>query len=227
MGARKLLKILRKELEEMNISIGRDQFFDLLREHDLLVRRRRRHGAQTTYSHHHFHKYSNLLKDMKITGPNQAWVSDLTYVRTDEGFLYVSLITDSFSRKIVGYEGADTLEATGCLKALGMATKQLPADAHPVHHSDRGIQYCCGDYVKSLEKQGIGISMTEENHCYENAKAERVNGILKQEYGLGSTFLTKAHALEALREGVFLYNELRPHMALNYRFPSSVHRDAA
>jgi len=227
MDARKLLKNICKELEELNIFIGRDQFFDLLRDHDLLTPKRRRHGAQTTYSHHHFHKYSKLLKDREITVPKQAWVSDLTYVRTDDGFLYVSLITDAWSRKIVGYEGSNTLEATGCLKAMRMAIKQLPPGAHPVHHSDRGIQYCCGEYVQKLEKQGIAISMTEENHCYENAKAERANGILKQEYGLGATFLCREHAIAALGEGVYLYNDRRPHMALNYRFPSEVHGTAA
>lgn len=223
LGARKLLVLLRDEFDELGVKIGRDRFIELLRLNGLLIARKRRCGPQTTYSRHHFRTYSNLLKDIDLTGVHQAWVSDLTYLRTEEGFLYVSLISDAWSRKIVGYEGSDTLEATGSLKALSKAMRQLPSNFSPIHHSDRGIQYACWDYVRSLESRGIAVGMTEDDHCYENAQAERLNGILKQEYGLGETFRDKAQACAALRQAVLLYNTRRPHTSLNYQFPSQVH----
>lgn len=227
LGARKALALLKVELEEMGISVGRDSFFRLLRERGLLVPRAVRRGPRTTDSRHGFWTYVNLIRDLELTGPNQAWVSDLTYVRTQEGFLYVSLITDKWSRKIVGWAGHNTLEAEGNMKALGMALGQLPEGAMPIHHSDRGIQYCCWEYVGMLESRGMAVSMTEENHCYENAMAERVNGILKGEYGLGETFRTRAEAIKVLGQAVTLYNTRRPHTSLGYRIPSEVHEKAA
>ncbi len=226
LGGRKLLMLLGCELEEMGIDVGRDEFFRILRHNKLLVPRLRRRGPRTTDSRHGFRTYRNLLKDLVLTGPHQAWVSDLTYVRTEEGFLYVSVITDAWSRKIVGFTGEDTLEAEGSIRALVMALGQLAVDARAIHHSDRGIQYCCGEYVRMLESRFVQVSMTEENHCYENAKAERVNGILKVEYGLGETFRTRRQALEALRQAVWLYNNRRPHMSLGNRIPSVVHEAA-
>lgn len=224
LGTRKLLVVLREELEEAGIRIGRDRLFEVLRKHGLLIRRRRR-GTRTTDSGHGFRTYSNLYRELSLEGPHEALVSDLTYVRTDQGFLYVSLISDAYSRKIVGYAGERTLEAVGPIKALRMALRQLPADAQPVHHSDRGIQYCCRAYVEELEARGLFVSMTEENHCYENAQAERLVGILKQEYGLGETFRTRAQALRALKEAVRLYNARRPHTSLGYRTPQEVHEE--
>lgn len=226
LGGRKLWKRLAAPLAAMGISIGRDRLFALLGREKLLVERRRR-GVRTTDARHGFRTYRNRLRDLVLTGPHQAWVSDLTYVRTEEGFVYVSLISDAWSRKIVGWSAAETLEATGSLRALRMALGQLPAGASVVHHSDRGIQYCCGEYVRRLASAGIAISMTEQDHCYENAQAERLNGILKQEYGLGETFRTRAHVRAALGEAVGLYNTRRPHMSLDYRTPDEVHRQAA
>ncbi len=226
-GGRKLLVLLHDSLCEMGISIGRDCFFDLLRANGLLIERKRRRGPQTTYSRHGFRVYPNLLKTLAITAPHQAWVSDLTYIRTDEGFLYASLIRDAWSCMIVGAEGFNTLEATGSLRALMQAIRQLPFGAKPIHHSDRGIQYCSMEYVRSLESRGMLISMTEENHCYENAKAERLNGILKEEYGLGECFRTRAQARLVLNQAIWLYNTRRPHMSINYRIPSDVHNAAA
>jgi len=211
----------------MGIHIGRDVFFSLLRNHGLLIHRRKSRRPRTTDSRHHFRRYPNCFKDVSLTGAHQAWVCDLTYVRTDEGFLYVSLISDAWSRKIVGYEGAESLEASGCVKALRMALRQLPSGMHPIHHSDRGIQYCCWEYVDCLESRQILISMTEEDHCYENAQAERLNGILKQEYGLSETFRNRDQAREILREAVALYNTRRPHISLTYQMPSQVHQSAA
>lgn len=226
-GTRKLLALSRADLEEMGVRIGRDRLFEVLRGRAMLIDRRRRCGPRTTDSRHGFRVYENLLKELKLTGPNQAWVSDLTYVRTQEGFVYVSVITDRWSRKIVGYKGHETLEAQGSMEALSMALGQMPAGVRPIHHSDRGIQYCCWEYVRLLESRGLAVSMTEENHCYENAAAERVNGILKQEYALGEVFKTRAEAQLVLAQAVMLYNTRRPHTSLGYRIPSEVHERAA
>lgn len=226
LGGRKLLAILQPELAEAGVAIGRDRFFRLLREQGLLIERKRR-KARTTDSRHGFRVYGNRLKEGEFTKPHEAWVSDLTYVGTDEGFVYLSLISDRVSRKIVGWEASASLSAEGCCRALRQALGQLPAGERPLHHSDRGIQYCCRDYIGTLEKWGLEVSMTEENHCYENAQAERLNGILKQEYGIGGRFRTKAQAREAIRQGIWLYNHRRPHQSLGYRTPEAVHRQAA
>ena len=225
LGVRKLRVVLAGELEEMGIRMGRDRLFGLLRRHGLLVERRRR-GTRTTDGRHGFRTYPNRYRQMEVTGPHQAWLSDLTYVRTEEGFVYVSLISDAHSRKIVGHAVEETLEATGSVRALKMALRQLPADVRPMHHSDRGIQYCCREYVRRLERRGIEVSMTEEDHCYENAQAERLNGILKQEYGLGETLRTKAQARAAMKQAARLYNTRRPHVSLGYRTPEHVHKEA-
>jgi len=226
LGGRKLLSILQPELTEAGVAIGRDRFFRLLREQDLLIERKRR-KARTTDSRHGFRVYRNLLKEREFTNPHEAWVSDLTYVGTDEGFVYLSLISDRVSRKIVGWEASASLSAEGCWRALRQALQQLPPGKRPLHHSDRGIQYCCQDYIGTLEKWGLEVSMTEENHCYENAQAERLNGILKQEYGIGERFRTKEQARRAIRQAIELYNRRRPHMSLGYRTPEEVHGKAA
>jgi putative transposase len=226
LGGRKLLALLGPHLDEMGVQVGRDRFFDILREKELLVEPLRA-KARTTDSRHFFHTWPNLLRHVEPTMAHQVWVGDLTDVRTLEGFLFLSLLTDGYSRKIVGHHASDTLEAEGCLMALRMALGQLPTEANPIHHTDRGIQYCCREYVEKLLGRGIAISMTEENHCYENAKAERVNGILKGEYRLDFIFPTKAAALEAIRQAIALYNERRPHQALGYRIPAEVHLEAA
>lgn len=225
-GGRKLLCLIRPELEDAGVQVGRDRFFEVLAEHDLLVVRKpgRPH---TTNSRHSLPVFHNLLTERSFNGPNQAWVSDLTYIRTNEGFLYAALITDAFSRKIVGAHIGDSLEAEGCLAALEQALGDLPNGSYPIHHSDRGCQYCCHAYVERLQAVGLPISMTETMHCYENAMAERVNGILKQEYELDHTFRTKAQAKKAFEQAVWLYNHRRPHLSLNYRFPADVHKEVA
>ena len=225
-GGRKLLYLLRPDLDEANVSIGRDRFFEVLAENDLLVRPKRGR-PHTTNSRHSLPVFPNLLAGNTFETPNEAWVSDLTYIRTDEGFLYAALITDVASRKIVGAHIGDSLEAEGCLAALDQALGELPKGKHPIHHSDRGCQYCCHAYVDRLQDRGLSISMTEIMHCYENAMAERINGILKQEYEMDRTFRTKAQAKKAFEQAVWLYNHRRPHLMLNYRFPADVHADAA
>ena len=222
LGGRKLLHILRTELEPGGVSIGRDRFFSLLGREDLLIRRRAR-GCRTTDSRHMFRVYGNLLQDVCLSGPSEAVVSDITYIRTDQGFMYLSLIMDAYSRAIVGYDCSDSLEAEGALRSLSMASRRLKDCSGVIHHSDRGIQYCSRAYVEKLKLCGFRISMTEVNHCYENSKAERLNGILKGEYGLGGRFLSKSDARKAVREAVILYNYHRPHQALGYRCPMEVH----
>lgn len=226
LGGRKLLVRISAELQEAGIKMGRDRFFELLRERNLLIKRAKRR-RKTTQSRHGFRVYRNQYKDLELTRPHQAWVADLTYLRTDEGFLYLSLISDAWTRKIIGYEASDRLEAEGCLASLEQALKQRPEGEPVLHHSDRGIQYCCSDYIEKLASRQVLISMTEVNHCYENAQAERLNGILKQEYGLGACFRTKAEARQVVDQAVWLYNELRPHQSLGYRTPHEVHSKAA
>jgi putative transposase len=229
MGCRKLMHLLGADLESAEVKIGRDRFFALLGRHDLLIERRRNY-ARTTNSWHGFRVYPNGAKDLVLTGPHQLLVSDITYIRTLEGFMFLSLVMDAFSRAIVGYDSSDSLEMEGALRALSMAQDQLPGlrtTIRPMHHSDRGSQYCCAAYIAQLKENQMSISMTEANHCYENSRAERLNGILKQEYGLGATFKDKAGVQRAVGEAVELYNDHRPHGALGNRVPMSVHRDAA
>ena len=221
-GVRKLCVLIAADLREMGIEIGRDRFFALLRRRGLLIRRCLR-WAKTTDSRHGFGVWPNRIRHIVPSMPHQVWVCDLTYIRTDEGFLYLSLVTDAYSRKIVGYFIHDTLEREGCLSALKMALGQLPEGAQPIHHSDRGTQYCCSEYIDLLQQHRCLISMTEQSHCYENAMAERVNGILKGEYGLDQTFHDKHHAIAAARQAVRIYNDYRLHTCLGYRTPSSVH----
>lgn len=226
MGARKVLWRIGTELQEAGIKLGRDRFFELLRRHSLLIQRAKR-SKKTTDSQHGFRLYTNQYKDLQLTGAHQAWLADLTYIRTQEGFLYLSQISDASTHKIIGYEASDRLEAEGCLASLEQALRQLPEGKRPLHHSDRGIQYCCLAYSEKLQQRHLSISMTEVNHCYENAQAERLNGILKQEYGLGACFRTKAQARRAVDQAVWLYNELRPHLSLHYQTPHEVHERAA
>lgn len=226
LGGRKLLHLLQEEFKEAGVQIGRDRFFELMAENDMLVVPKPG-MPHTTNSRHSLPVFVNLLAGKELRGPNEAWVSDLTYIRTDEGFLYAALITDAYSRKIVGAHIGDSLEAQGCLAALEHALKALPAGKHPIHHSDRGCQYCCHEYVERLQERGLAISMTQVMHCYENAQAERVNGILKQEYELDRRFWTKDQAQKSFEQAVWLYNHRRPHLRLNYRFPADVHEKAA
>ncbi len=222
LGGKKLHHLLKPELAKAGVRIGRDRFFEVLGERGLLLDPLPK-APRTTNSRHSLPVFRNLLTDMQVDAPNQAWVSDITYLRTDEGFLYLSLITDDWSRKIVGYHTGDTLETEGCLRALEQAVKGLVDGMFPLHHSDRGSQYCSHLYTGKLREYGLGISMTEELHCYENAKAERVNGILKQEYFLGGCFRTKQQAIKAVDQAVWLYNTRRPHQALKYETPAIVH----
>jgi transposase InsO family protein len=223
-GTRKLHETLQPILMLEAIKLGRDALFRILREHKMLVRRKKV-SFRTTNSYHHFHKYSNLIKEMKVTGPNQVWVADITYIRTVKGFCYLALITDMYSRKIVGYDISDSLELSGCLRALQKALRHARSAAGLVHHSDRGIQYCSHQYVNELKKRKIKISMTEENHCYENAIAERVNGILKDEFYLDQCFFNTVHACKATKSAIEIYNNKRLHLSLGYKTPNMVFKN--
>jgi len=224
-GTRKLYKALRKTFELSGIKVGRDSLFAILREQDMLVKRKKA-TCRTTDSYHRFHKYKNLVKDMDVSAPNQVWVSDITYIRTVSGFCYLALITDMYSRKIVGYDISDSLELAGCLRALKRALQTARPAAGLVHHSDRGIQYCSNQYTDELKKRGIYISMTEENHCYENAIAERVNGILKNEFYLDQCFFNTLNASNASKNAIDIYNNKRLHLSLDYQTPNMVFKNA-
>jgi transposase InsO family protein len=214
-GGRKLHKTLPK----IQIDISRDRLFTLLRENGLLVRCRR-NFRKTTNSYHRFRKYRNLIKDLPITRSNQVFVADLTYIDTMEGFCYLALVTDLFSRKIVGWDLSPSLSIEGSQRALRMALKSVPDPQNLIHHSDRGIQYCSTRYVEILEKLNAQMSMTEENHVYENAVAERVNGILKTDFLLGERLFSVNHAHKHAAQAIQTYNEDRLHTSLGYRTPA-------
>jgi putative transposase len=226
LGGLKLHHMLREQLAAEDVDLGRDRFFEALRNQALLLERLPK-APRTTNSAHSLPVFTNLVKDLEVTGPNQVWVSDITFIRTREDFAYLSLLTDKYSRKVVGYHLAQTLEAQDTLKALEMALACLPEGSRPIHHSDRGCQYCSHEYVKQLKEHGMPVSMTEEDHCAENALAERMNGILKQEYFLNYEFRTVAQARKAIDEAVHLYNTRRPHRSLKLRTPEQVHKRAA
>ena len=225
-GVRKLTKSLDNEFKKAKLKVGRDTLFNVLRKHNMLTLRKKT-SARTTNSYHRFYKYNNIIRDMKITRANQVWVSDITYIRTLKGFCYLALITDMHSRKIIGYDISDSLELNGCVRALKKAIYQAKNIKQLIHHSDRGIQYCSNQYTQILKRKKIDISMTEENHCYENAMAERVNGILKDEFYLDQTFDNVAHAKRATKNAINLYNEIRLHLSLDFKTPNMVYKVSA
>jgi putative transposase len=226
MGARKLLDILQPFMREHSIKMGRDALFDLLAANYLLVKKRKR-KVQTTYSNHWLRKYPNLVRDFIPKAINQLWVSDITYWKIDTGEnLYISLITDAYSRKIVGYNVAETMEAIQSVEALQMALAALGGAAVPMqltHHSDRGIQYCSGKYVKLMQDNGIRVSMSENGDPLENAIAERVNGIIKEEYLNHYETPSLTIAKKQLQKAISLYNNDRPHMSISNLTPNKLH----
>lgn len=223
MGGRKLFFKLKDFSNEHSIKMGRGAFFDLLRDNNLLIKQRRSYHV-TTNSRHWMKKYPNLIKDLEPLGSNHIWVSDITYWKTKGGHYYISFITDAYSRKIVGYHVAETMEAVESLSALKMAIKTLKVNANGlIHHSDRGLQYCSSIYVKTLRKNNIGISMTENGDPLENAIAERINGIIKGEYLFDYEIKTLSKAKKVLKSVVKLYNEDRPHLSIGNAVPSDIH----
>jgi putative transposase len=221
-GGRKLYCMLQSFLSEHQIKIGRDALFDLLAAHKLLVRRRRRRVA-TTWSYHWLKKYPNLIRNWNPQMPDQLWVADITYVPTNKGFLYLSLITDAYSHKILGYHIADNLEAVHTTKALEMALICADKINPLIHHSDRGLQYCSFDYVELLKQNNIQISMTENGDPLENPIAERINGIIKNEYLKHYSITDQTNAMQILERVVARYNQQRPHQSINMLTPEHVH----
>ncbi|MCS6935931.1 MAG: IS3 family transposase [Chitinophagales bacterium] len=223
MGTRKLYEKLLPFMMEHQIKMGRDKLFDLLAKHHLLIRRRRR-NIRTTFSSHWLRKYPNLIREFVPTAPNQLWVSDITYWKVNNITVYITFITDAYSHRIVGYNLAETLEAVECLKALKMALRSFKGLACPlIHHSDRGLQYCSSDYVGLLNKYQINISMTESGDPLENPVAERVNGIIKEEYLEPAQVKSVKEAIAYLHKAIDLYNRERPHMSIGNLTPDQVH----
>lgn len=222
-GTRKLLKMLHGFLSEHQIKIGRDALFDLLGQRKLLVTKRRRRRPRTTFSDHWQNQYLNLVKGLSVTSANTVWVSDITYLTLSDKFVYLSLITDAYSHKIIGYHVSENLQTEGCLEALKMALKTLPKDFDLIHHSDRGCQYCSIEYVSLLQNHGIAISTTQKSDPRENAIAERVNGILKDEL-LKPVYSTTHEVMDAVKEAINIYNNERLHLSVDMLTPSCAHR---
>ncbi|MDI7230615.1 IS3 family transposase [Leptospira santarosai] len=222
-GGRKLYEMLKPVLHEYCIKMGRDKLFHILKRNGLLLEKPRKH-SRTTNSNHSFFKHPNLIQNLIPAEANLIFVSDITYIRVEDGFAYLSLVTDLYSKKIVGFNLHSSLETEGCIYALRMALAQLPKNKKVIHHSDRGIQFCSKDYTDILINSGHKISMTEVNHCYENAVAERINKTLKFEFGLRYTFDSFKEAQSTIQQAVFLYNNVRLHQHLGFFTPEFVHQ---
>jgi putative transposase len=222
-GGIKLYKELKNEMIKGNINIGRDQFYRFLRLHNLLVPKLKNY-VTTTNSNHIFRKYKNIIKDQVPTRPEQLWVSDITYIKTENGHNYLAIVTDAFSKQIMGYKLDNHMKTSLCIEALDMAIKNRKyPDKKLIHHSDRGFQYCNPKYTQFAENNGIIMSMTEQYDPYENAIAERINRTLKYEYGLKQIIKNTTIAQEAANQAVYIYNNLRTHFSLDLRKPAEVH----
>ena len=221
-GARKLYFLIKEDLNVLNIKMGRDVLFNFLRAEHLLIKPKRSY-VKTTNSKHWMKKYPNLIKDIEVNRPEQLWVSDITYIKTDKGHEYLSLITDAYSKKIMGYELLENLSTAGPLQALELALKNRKYKHELIHHSDRGLQYCSADYVQKLKENNIKISMTENGDPYENAIAERINGILKYEFLIIDGFRDHIQAMKVIAESIGIYNERRPHLSCHMLTPNNAH----
>jgi putative transposase len=225
-GTRKLYYLLNPIFDQMHIKLGRDGLFDVMRGANMLVTPKRSYH-KTTNSHHRFRKHPNLLKtgeqQVSATASEQVWVADITYIPTQEETVYLSLVTDAYSRKIVGHHVHNSLHTEQVAKALKLAVKGRQTEQRLVHHSDRGIQYCSNDYQSIHAVAGITCSMTDGYDCYQNALAERVNGILKQEF-LVDIPKDLEQARMIIAESIEAYNSIRPHLSLEYKTPDAVHR---
>jgi len=221
-GGKKLYHILRVRLRELGV--GRDKFFDILRANKLLIQPRKRYHI-TTDSHHRFKKHKNLIKDMEYSRPEEVWVSDITYIGDKDTPQYLSLVTDAYSKKIVGYNVSNSLCTNGAASALKMAlSNRIYKSEKLIHHSDRGVQYCSTMYQSILKQNRIQCSMTEQYDPYENAIAERVNGILKQEFLLGIKLKDIELMNQLVRESIVIYNQMRPHESCHMRTPEKMHQ---
>jgi putative transposase len=223
MGVRKIYFMIKDDMDRLNIKMGRDALFDLMASEHMLVQRRKRKHI-TTNSNHWYRKYPNLIRGITPDGPNQIWVSDITYIKTQRAFLYLFLITDAYSKKILGYRLANNLDSIHAVNSLQDAVRNTCQPMTGlIHHSDRGIQYCSKEYTDLLNKHSISISMTENSDPLENAIAERVNGILKDEY-LNDDILKQSDLdIEKLKNAIEKYNKLRPHLSCQMLTPEVAH----
>lgn len=211
--------LIKEDLQRRNLKCGRDKLFEIMRYYGLLIKPRRRY-VQTTMSKHWLRKWPNIIKDRVVTGPDEVWVSDITYLKTREGNCYLNMITDMWSRKIVGYAIADNMETESMIGALRMATSQRRSLLHhTIHHSDRGLQYCSKEYEQLATQHNICLSMTENGDPYENALAERMNRTIKEEFGMDKILSTRQQAKQLVEESIYLYNHKRPHLALKMKTP--------
>ena len=221
-GTRKLYFLIKDDLNKQGVKIGRDVLFNFLRAEQLLIKPKRSY-VKTTNSKHWMRKYPNIIKDKEITKPEELWVSDITYIKTNTSNAYLSLITDAYSKKIMGYELLENLSTTGPINALEMALKSRKYSHGLIHHSDRGLQYCSKEYIDKLNQNNIQISMTENGDPYENAIAERINGILKYEFLIINGFKNLLEAKAVIKESIEIYNESRPHLSCNMLTPEKAH----
>ena len=224
LGGKKLYYILQGELND--VGVGRDKLFDILRANHLLIKPKRQYHI-TTNSHHRFRKHKNLIENVQANRPEQIWVSDITYIGDRSNPQYLALVTDSYSKKIVGYDVSDSLSVQGSTRALLMAIKSRKyMTSQLIHHSDRGLQYCSDQYQEVLNKYNIRCSMTEQYDPYQNATAERINGILKQEFILGIKINDLGLMKSLLKESIKIYNNERPHLSCEMRTPEFMHRQS-
>jgi putative transposase len=225
LGTRKLYYLLKNKFHKKSIKIGRDGLFDFLRSEYLLIKPKRSY-KKTTYSKHWLYKHPNLVKNIKVDRVEKLWVSDITYIETEEKTAYLSLITDAYSRKIVGHHLHESLHTEGISKALERALKSRKTQNALIHHSDRGLQYCAEEYQKIQRKNKIISSMTDGYDCYQNALAERMNGIIKEEF-----IITKPKTIEVARkiidQSIKIYNSKRPHLSLKYKTPDQMHKKSS
>lgn len=221
-GTRKLYYLLEEELKELKI--GRDKLFRILKANQLLIKPRKKYHV-TTNSHHRFRKYKNQIKEIEFIRPEQVWVSDITYIGNRKNPSYLALITDAYSKKIMGYNVSDSLNVKGSLSALEMALKNRVYKKEPIiHHSDRGLQYCSNEYQKLLDKNNILPSMTEQYDPYENAIAERINGTLKQEFNIDKYDTKLETKSKLVKNSIEIYNNFRPHLSNYMLTPNQMHK---
>jgi Transposase and inactivated derivatives len=224
LGTRKIHYLIKEDLRIQGINFGRDKLFALLRKHGLLIKPRRRY-IQTTMSKHWLRKWPNIIKGIQLNHPDEVWVSDITYLKTEEGNCYLNMITDAYSRKIVGFAIADNMETESMIKALKMAACNKQYNhISTIHHSDRGMQYCSQEYELLSAKNNIKLSMTENSDPYENALAERMNRTIKEEFGMDRKLKNKQQVYQLVEESIFLYNTKRPHLALKMKTPQMVYQ---
>lgn len=224
-GTKKLHLYLIKNPVYKKLKIGRDALHKILKNNNLLIKKMKKYHI-TTNSKHQFYKFDNLIKNYSVSAPEQVFVADITYIDCKEKNLYLHLVTDLYSKKIMGYELSDNLKAESSLKALKMAVKNKQYPTLPIHHSDRGIQYCSNLYTEFAQQNQIKMSMTNNGDPYENAVAERINRTLKEEFGLGKTFVNQTLAQKVTKQAVQVYNNIRIHYSCNMQTPNLTHKKA-